>query len=550
MAAGANDELVRLILQVQGEEGVDDLREKFAYTEASLDQLRRAYERGDVGLDEFLKTGQRLSAELHRQRGIMGQVEEAMRAQALAADAATDEGKFLAACMEELSQKSDRAAAAARRQGAATGEAGKQSAAGARAVLELSRGVEDFTTGGPIGLLNNIPGIFESVGSAVGLSAGAVAGLTGGVSILATAAYILWRNWDGVMGALGQGKIETEAEEMERLEKATKRTADETKRLKELKDEEKRQKEHEQEIERLNKLKSEQEREVGAGVDKAIGESGGGKKVLDALTKVGVNEMIRNGAVNKFDMVEVEKATKAVREGFEQNLLAASKGSKKDRDFLRQTALSDDTGVATGFGLQLGYNSPETKAANEEKVKQRKRTSEQQDFEKKMYEGVLKDRKERQEAADKEAVALQNKQDGEQKRKDDKQDREAKAQKARDAKGTQKAANDRLKREQADRKDPIGAKIRDNRFPLARQIQRQTGASDQAAMVAAEKALTLSLRQGVDLQQATLGVMTQMVQQAQAERQRIAAMQQQLGQLQGQMRQQLPSNRGNFNAFH
>jgi hypothetical protein len=115
------------------------------------------------------------------------------------------------------------AAAMANTQGATRGAT--------QAVLEFSRGVEDLTTGGPLGLLNNIPGLFQGIGRAIGLTGTQLAALTGGVSLLATAAYAAWLNWDRIKKAFEDGipqrlvsdlkEVKAELERLEAIEVKT-----------------------------------------------------------------------------------------------------------------------------------------------------------------------------------------------------------------------------------------------------------------------------------------------------------------------------------------
>lgn len=71
----------------------------------------------------------------------------------------------------------------------------KRQEAAARAVLEISRGIEDFAVAGLRGALNNIPMLMMSIGQSAGWSATRISNLTGVVSLLATSAYLLIENW-------------------------------------------------------------------------------------------------------------------------------------------------------------------------------------------------------------------------------------------------------------------------------------------------------------------------------------------------------------------
>lgn len=96
-----------------------------------------------------------------------------------------------------------------------------------RSVLLASQGIEDLQYGFSA-VLNNIP-IFVS-------SLGYGAGLAGGISLVGVAANVAMKHWDKLMDAFGSSATETATQEMERLGKATKLTADEQDRLVRLKD--------------------------------------------------------------------------------------------------------------------------------------------------------------------------------------------------------------------------------------------------------------------------------------------------------------------------
>jgi hypothetical protein len=84
---------------------------------------------------------------------------------------------------------------------ATTADVGAKGAqAFSRSLVEISRGIEDFTVAGPLGVLNNIPGIFTNMAAAAGVTGAALGVATAGVSLLATGAYILYRNWDSLTG--------------------------------------------------------------------------------------------------------------------------------------------------------------------------------------------------------------------------------------------------------------------------------------------------------------------------------------------------------------
>jgi hypothetical protein len=115
----------------------------------------------------------------------------------------------------------------------------KRSQAAARGMVEFSRGIEDLTTGGPLGILNNIPGMLDGITRSLGLSAAAMGGLVTVVTLAATAAFTLWTHWSKIDKFFNDHSTDTVAQEMERLEKATARTANEQARYNDLKERQK-----------------------------------------------------------------------------------------------------------------------------------------------------------------------------------------------------------------------------------------------------------------------------------------------------------------------
>ena len=73
------------------------------------------------------------------------------------------------------------------------------------AALQLSRGIEDLATGGPIGILNNLPGIARGIGTAFGAAAPQIAIAEAAVGAAGTAAYLLYQNFDKIRSVFGSG---------------------------------------------------------------------------------------------------------------------------------------------------------------------------------------------------------------------------------------------------------------------------------------------------------------------------------------------------------
>jgi len=172
----------------------------------------------------------------------------------------------------------DQVAAATTRVETSVRMTGQQAAAASRGVLEFSRAFEDFTTGGFLGVLNNVPGVFQSIGSAAGLAGPQVALLTAGASLLGTGAFILSKHWEDWTSILREGRTLTEAERMTQLEETTHRTAKETAELNRLKKEQ-------AEIEKLMAIKPDADKERAQALQKTVANEGGPRKITDAVAQ-------------------------------------------------------------------------------------------------------------------------------------------------------------------------------------------------------------------------------------------------------------------------
>lgn len=79
------------------------------------------------------------------------------------------------------------------------------SAALTRGIVDLSRGFEDFTTGGFLGILNNLPGMTANIAMGFGVAAEKALAMGTAVSVIATASFALYKNWGQVQSLLGTG---------------------------------------------------------------------------------------------------------------------------------------------------------------------------------------------------------------------------------------------------------------------------------------------------------------------------------------------------------
>jgi len=101
---------------------------------------------------------------------------------------------------------------------------------GGMGLLMVSQFVDDMQYGFKA-LTNQIPQVGMALGSALGMGTDAAMKLGGALGIAGVAVNLLINHWDDLMEAMSLGKVLTEAEQMERLAKATKLTADEQERL-------------------------------------------------------------------------------------------------------------------------------------------------------------------------------------------------------------------------------------------------------------------------------------------------------------------------------
>lgn len=73
------------------------------------------------------------------------------------------------------------------------------------ATLQLSRGLEDLSTGGFLGILNNLPGIGRGVAQSFGLAAPQIAAVETAVSLLGTGSYLLYTHWQKLKDLMDDG---------------------------------------------------------------------------------------------------------------------------------------------------------------------------------------------------------------------------------------------------------------------------------------------------------------------------------------------------------
>ncbi len=215
---------------------------------------------------------------------------------------------------------------------------GHRAQAFGRGVLEASRGLEDLTTGGALGVLNNIQTTFYSMAQAAGLSATNVALASAGVGAMATGVYVLYTNWDKLSGVFREEHTVTEADHMASLEKNTARTAQETRNLTAAK-------QRQGEVEEMLRRKSEEQQDTATAIGKAIAESGdvqrtGGQVVAQGLQQV----LTEEGAGSSLSPVEDKKLKAATaRLASLREQMAAGMPGTLDADVALQAAIQEET---------------------------------------------------------------------------------------------------------------------------------------------------------------------------------------------------------------
>lgn len=169
----------------------------------------------------------RLNDAQDRLRVTMGKVNQAAVNQAAAL-----------AAMGGAANRAAAASTAAPRTPGGGGGFGSGSMSGGMGLMVLSQTIDDMQYGFRA-IVNQIPQIGMGLASMFGASAEAGMKFGAVLGIVGVAVNYLINHWDELMDHMGFGKVLTEAEQMEKLGKATKLTADEQERLNRFKQAEK-----------------------------------------------------------------------------------------------------------------------------------------------------------------------------------------------------------------------------------------------------------------------------------------------------------------------
>ena len=107
------EELIKLMLSVTGGDAIEDLRDQLGYTNVAVEQLKEAFQRGDVTTDEFLRTAKKLTDQQKMLAEAVAEADAVMARQEAAAKAEADAIAELAAEQQRLADMQEDAARAA-----------------------------------------------------------------------------------------------------------------------------------------------------------------------------------------------------------------------------------------------------------------------------------------------------------------------------------------------------------------------------------------------------------------------------------------------------
>ncbi|WP_422930858.1 hypothetical protein [Singulisphaera sp. PoT] len=337
------EDIARLVFETAGTEAIDDLKENLAYTKLGLQQLQSAYQAGNVSTADYFATTKKLTASIAEMQGHLDGLEQAQRdvAQAMARSKMTEE-EYLGSII-----KTDAALA----KKTATADKTAKSQSNLRQSIQAgSYAFQDFTsTSGDLGaklnsITNNLPQLLVGLG-----------GLGQVVSIGATVAIALYRNWDQVTRLFEsknpfpaaaksvkemKDEVEHAKDQMKALETNTSLTKGELEKYTELRktiaDTEAKitqEEEKQANLKKFKEIKGTAQVEDSKWIKDGLADLGGDKEGLATA----VAKSLHQRAINQEDSAYVRALEEANNtEGEDRKFWAAQmKGSKKELDRLK-----------------------------------------------------------------------------------------------------------------------------------------------------------------------------------------------------------------------
>lgn len=299
------DQNISLVLNIEGQQLVDALRQKLDQAKQEMGELTAAFGRGEISGKEFADSTailQKSQADLvsslrqveQESERYERQFESDMVASIRAVEGETD----------RLVQSQTRLTGSMQAVGSA---AGNRAGAAGYAVLELSRGLEDLQYG-IAGVLNNIPALVQDLGKLGGLTSGAGAAIAGGISLAAVAAFQLYRHWDDIVGLFMTetphvvSKVDELKATIEDLSKKKVKLDVDVERLEAAKRELKEIESSLQAVEKLRVQQAEYEQRSGQAIQRAIAEGPEGRTaVAEAQRRYGERAVAESPVIRQID---------------------------------------------------------------------------------------------------------------------------------------------------------------------------------------------------------------------------------------------------------
>jgi hypothetical protein len=175
---------IQMDFDVRNAQVITDLMNQFQASRATIALWVQGLRNGVITSADFADSMKRLLPEMekYRQQGLYAiQVQDAY-----------------AAGFNKVEQHEKWMAEQARKTSGDHDEAIKKANNRARVLLEISRGVEDFSMAGMRGVINNIPQMVYFMAQGMGKGEAAAASLAGKVSLVATAVYVLGQQYERI----------------------------------------------------------------------------------------------------------------------------------------------------------------------------------------------------------------------------------------------------------------------------------------------------------------------------------------------------------------